>query len=106
MEKKTANLGGSPTHLAGSVTFLPSRYRPPHTRRTVFCQKNELSSEPLRTVESGGSEFGPLFRASVSPLETTPLTRGGKKIKGRALLRRAACASLWQCSAAQRSSLA
>jgi hypothetical protein len=31
-----APLGGSPTHLVGSVTFLPSRCRPPHTRRTVL----------------------------------------------------------------------
>jgi hypothetical protein len=31
-----APLGGSPTHLASSVTFLPSRCRPPHTHRTVL----------------------------------------------------------------------
>jgi hypothetical protein len=32
-----ASLGGSPTHLAGSVTFLPSHCCSTHTRRTVLA---------------------------------------------------------------------
>jgi hypothetical protein len=30
------SLGGSPTHLVGSVTLLPSHCHSPHTRRTVL----------------------------------------------------------------------
>jgi hypothetical protein len=33
---RPAMLGGSPTHLAGSVAFLPSRCRPPHARRIIL----------------------------------------------------------------------
>jgi hypothetical protein len=36
LNEPSAMLGGSPTHLAGSVTFLPSRCRPPHTRRIIL----------------------------------------------------------------------
>jgi hypothetical protein len=50
-----ALLGGSPTHLAGSVAFLPSHCRlPPHPQNR-FGQRSELNSDPLRGFKSGDS---------------------------------------------------
>jgi hypothetical protein len=57
---KRATLGGSPTHLAGSVAFLPSRCRPPHTRRTV------LVSAASRVQIRSGASSNPGTPSSIS----------------------------------------